>query len=993
MNPAQPFRLPQGGAVNRDYPVTVTFDGRQYQGYEGDTLASLLLANGVRLLGRSFKYHRPRGVLSIGSEEPNALVELRHGARREPNTRATTIEVFDGLTAASQNRYPSLQFDLLAANRLVQRFLVAGFYYKTFMWPAAFWEKVYEKQIRRAAGLGRAAHEADPDHYAHGHAHADIIVAGAGPAGLIATLAAGRSGARVILVEEQPWLGGRLGMEQHELNGQPATRWVADAEAELETMPNVRIFRRTALTGAYDHKVLTALERTADHYPAPPPGMPRQRLWTLRAKQVVLATGAFERPLVFDDNDRPGIMLASAVRGYLNRFAVAPGRRFVVATNNDDAYRTALDLAAGGLDVAAVLDARDEPGPAADRARDQGLRVLPGALSGRARGGRMLKAVDGVDHDGNVLERIGCDCLAVSGGYTPDVGLISHTGLKPEWDESIAAFVPGQTPAGYHCVGAAAGTLALDDCLRQGLAAGSEAARQCGLTTTEQTELPTAENEPETPLRPIWRVPGNGKAFVDYQNDVTADDIELANREGFQSVEHLKRYTTLGMATDQGKTSNVNGLALLARAQQRPIPEVGTTRFRPPSVPVAIGAFAGHRRGRAFAPTRHTAMFQWHEAQGARYVDAGHWLRPSCHPQAGEDVAAATRREASAVRQSVGICDVSTLGKIDVYGTDAGEFLSRIYINGFRKLPVGRVRYGAMLRHDGHLFDDGTTSRLAEDHYLMTTTTANAARVLAHLEFHAQVAWPELDVAVCSATEQWATMALAGPASRETLQAALPDAELSDESLPFMGVMELDGGGFPLRLFRISFSGERAYEVSVPWGYGQNIWERLMQAGAPHDITPYGTEALSVLRIEKGHAAGAELDGRTTAHDIGLGAMFHAQKKDFVGKPLGSRPALTDPARPRMVGLRATSGDTRLRGGAHLVADPAHASTETSLGWLSSVAYSPHVETWIALGFVSGGDARLGQTLYAVFPLRGETVPVEVCDTCFIDKEGSRLRD
>ncbi|MGD8710166.1 MAG: 2Fe-2S iron-sulfur cluster-binding protein, partial [Ectothiorhodospiraceae bacterium] len=633
MSTAQEFRLPQGGTVNRERPVTVTFDGREYAGYEGDTLASLLLANGVRLMGRSFKYHRPRGVLSIGSEEPNALVELRQGARREPNTRATTIEVFDGLNAASQNRFPSLKFDVLSANRLAQPFLVAGFYYKTFMWPAVFWEKVYEKSIRRAAGLGRASGAPDPDHYEHGHAHADVVIAGAGPAGLMAALAAGRSGARVILLEERPWLGGRLCLEQDRLNGQPAAQWVAEAEAELERMRNVRIFRRTTLTGAYDHTVLSALERVADHLPEPPHGTPRQRLWTLRAKRVVLAPGAFERPLVFDNNDLPGVMLSSAVRGYVNRFAVAPGQRFVVATNNDDAYRTALDLAANGLDVAAVLDARDNPGRAAERARDQGIRVLTGALPGRARGGHTIKAVDVVDNDGAALERIACDCLAVSGGYTPDVGLISQTGLKPRWDEAIAAFVPDEGPAAYRCAGAGAGVFELDACLRQGLAAGVEAAGQCGFAPGEQPQPPTVEQEPHKPLQPVWRVPGKGKAFVDYQNDVSAGDVALANREGYQSVEHLKRYTTLGMATDQGKTSNVNGLALLADAQQRPIPEVGTTRFRPPAVPVAIGAFAGHRKGRDFAPIRRTAMFQWHEANGARYVEAGQWLRPSCYPR------------------------------------------------------------------------------------------------------------------------------------------------------------------------------------------------------------------------------------------------------------------------------------------------------------------------------------------------------------------------
>ena len=990
MNGRQPYRLERGGALDRDRPVEITFDGHRYRGFAGDTLASLLLANGVRLMGRSFKYHRPRGVLAAGPEEPNALVELGTGARREPNTRATLVEARDGLVAASQNRYPSLRFDLLSVNGLLHRFLVAGFYYKTFMWPARFWESVYERRIRAAAGLGRAAGSPDPDRYEHVHHHTDVLIAGAGPAGLMAALTAASSGARVTLLEASAWLGGRLGWERETLDGRPAAAWVESVAARLASMDNVRVLRRTTLTSVHDHGVTSALEQVAGGEDETDPALPRQRLWVIRSACTVFANGGFERPLVFDDNDRPGVMLASAVRTYLNRFAVAPGRRFLVATNNDDAYRTAFDLAAAGCQVVAVADARAEPGAVAARAREQGLRVYTGALPARALGGRALRGVRLQGADGKVLDTLSCDCLAVSGGYTPDVSLASQCGPAPVWDAARAAFLPGKQPPGFRTAGGAAGVDDLAGCLASGAEAGEAAVREAGFEPTA-AGLPAVEHEAVGPVLPVWRCPGSGKAFVDFQNDVTAGDIHLADQEGFRSVEHLKRYTTLGMGTDQGKTSSVNGIGLLAAVQGRPISEVGTTRFRPPAVPVAIGAYAGHRRGASFVPTRRTAMDRWHRRHGAEFIEAGQWLRPAGYPRDGEDIAASTWREALAVRESVGMCDVSTLGKIDVMGPDAAEFLTRLYINGFHKLAVGRVRYGAMLRADGHLLDDGTTSRFAGDHFVTTTTTANAARVLAHMEYHAQVAWPDLDVAVCSATEQWATMAVAGPCSRDTLQRAFPDGDLSNEALPFMGYTELRGGAFPVRIFRISFSGELAYEVSVPWGFGEATWSRIMSAGREFGITPYGTEALSVLRIEKGHPAGPEFDGRTTAGDIGLERMVANQKADFVGRVLATREGLADPSRPRLVGLRAIDGSQRLRGGAHLLGESG-APLEESLGWLSSVSHSPHVGSWIALGFLRNGAERMGDTLQAVFPLLDEAVSVEVCQPCFLDPEGSRLR-
>jgi len=987
----QKNRLSTGGVIDRTKNVNFKFDGKTYQGYEGDTLASALLANDVHLMGRSFKYHRPRGCISADSHEPNAIVELRTGARLEPNTRATMAELYHGLEAGSQNAAPSLKFDVMSVNQLFGKFLTAGFYYKTFMWPAAFWEPIYEKFIRNAAGLGKAATEADPDTYEHSHAHCDVMVVGAGPAGLAAALSAGNTGARVMLLEENAFLGGQLSLAHDEIDGMPAGEWIADAAAKLAKMDNVTIMPRTVCFGYYDHNVMAALERVNDHVAEPQNHEPRQRMWSIRAKEVVLACGSQERPLIFDNNDIPGIMLSSAVKRYVDRYAVLPGKNIVICTNNDSGYVTAKILKAAGAKSITICDARQEASDIATKAFQAGMKVELGVLPAKAHGWHRVSSLSMQRLDGSPYGSVNCDLVAVSGGHSADVHLVSQTGVAPIWREDIQSFVPDKPIRQERSAGAGQGSFMLADCLAEGHKAGLDAVKAAGISSGKTTKTPTAEKQAYGAIHPVWRCPGSGKAFVDFQNDVTAQDITLAEQEGYVSVEHAKRYTTLGMATDQGKTSNVNGLAILAEARGMSIPEVGTTRFRPPYSPVAIGAFAGHERGKEFQPIRRTAMHRCHEKLGAVFVEAGQWLRPQYYPKPGEDIMDAIWRESDQVRKTAGICDVSTLGKIEIFGPDSGEFLNRLYINGWKMLAPGKARYGLMLREDGYVFDDGTTSRLADDHYFMTTTTANAARVLAHMEHYSQVVWPDLDVHFCSATEQWCGVAVAGPNARKILADAFGKAiDMSDESIPFMGVREFDWNGATARIFRISFSGELAYEVNVPWRFGEAMWDALYVAGEPHGMIPYGTEALGVMRIEKGHVAGNELDGRSTADDMGLGKMM-STKKHFIGLPMAKRSGMTDEKRPQLVGIKIAQSKGRLRGGAHLIESADDTSTEASLGWVTSVADSPAIGCYIALGYVQDGNQRHGSKMVAHYPLKNESVEVEIVSPHMFDAKGERL--
>ena len=986
-------RLRSGGLIDRTRSLLFSFDGRAYRGHPGDTLASALIANGVKVVARSFKYHRPRGILSAGSEEPNALVELRAGARCEPNTRATTVELYEGLLATSQNCWPSLRFDLQAVNSAIAPILSTGFYYKTFMWPPAFWEKIYEPLIRRAAGLGRAATQADPDTYEKAFLHCDVLIVGGGATGLMAALAAGRTGARVVLADEDFRLGGRLLSENRVVGERSAADWVAHVVAELQALASVRILSRTTIIGVYDGGTYSAIERVNDHLAVPPENEPRQRLWRIFAKRCVLAAGAIERPLVFGDNDRPGVMLAGAVRSYLNRYAAVPGHRAVVFGVGDDIATTVRDLVRAGATVEAVVDARTTvPEHIRAATKAAGARLVSGGVVTRAHGRMGVHAVD-VRTDTQQTISVNCDLLCISGGWNPTLHLTSHLGAPPIWDEAMAAFLPGAAPKGMVVAGAAAGKMGLSQALATGSRAGLEAADDCGFVG-QQVDLPEVQPDLTAQL-PLWRVRGTrGKAFVDLQNDVRDHDVALAEREGFRAAEHLKRYTTLGMATDQGKTSGVIGTALMAELTARSIPQTGTTTYRPPFTPVAIGALAGLHRGRHFRPTRVPPSHRWAEEQGAVFVETGHWLRAQWYPKTGEsDWLDSVKREVQTVRASVGVCDVSTLGKIDLQGADAAEFLNRLYSNTFTTLPVGRARYGLMLREDGFVFDDGTVSRLANDHFIVTTTTANAARVLEHMEYCHQWLWPELNLHLVSVSEQWAQLAVAGPRSRDVLRKVIDAShDISAASFPYMAAGPMTAmRGIEARLFRISFSGELAFEIAVPAGYGNGLIRRIMEIGREYDIAPYGTEALSVMRIEKGHVAGNEINGQTTARDLGLGRML-STKKEYIGRSMAQREALLGVDRPTLVGLKPVDRAERLRAGAHLIPEGAEPKPENDQGYLTSVAFSPTLEHWIGLGLLARGPSRHGERVRAYDPVRSGDVSVEVCDPVFYDAAEEKLR-
>ncbi len=976
-------RLPTGGLIDREHSLTFTFNGKQRSGFKGDTLASGLLANNQLFIARSFKYHRPRGIFSAGSEEPNGMVQLGRKNFSEPNTKATSIELYDNLNAKSQNYKLSLHHDLLGINDFFSPFLSAGFYYKTFMWPKLFWEKFYEPVIRNSAGLGKLSGYPDPDTYDKGFLHCDILIVGGGPSGLVAALTAGRAGARVILADEDFRLGGRLNSDKEEINNSSGGEWVERTLAELKSLENVRLMPRTVIFGNYDHGIFGALEQR----PEALPGVnkkPKSVLWRIYSKRSIICTGATERSIGFGNNDRPGILLAGAMRTYLNRFAVKPGEHVAVFTNNDSGYKTANDLA--DLDIAvSVIDTR------ADRDKNKGNKFLDFVAGGKLVNVQGKKAITSLTTaDGKSIK---VDSLAVAGGWNPNVHLTCHKRTKPVWNDKIFAFVPGKNLTdGMRVAGSVSGLFDLSSTLSSGVVEASEALVELGFQASPEITFETSE-EP-TELSPFWYVKeSEARSWIDLQNDVTTKDISQAYDEGFSDVEHLKRYTTLGMATDQGRTSNVSALAIMAEYTGKSISETGTTIFRPPYTPVPIGAFAGRSRGKHFRPTRLTPSHRWAQEQGAVFVETGNWLRAQWFPKEGEKHwRESVDREVLATRESVGVCDVSTLGKIDCQGKDTAEFLNRVYANAFLKLPVGKVRYGLMMREDGIVYDDGTVARLDETHYVITTTTANAVLVFRQLEFARQCLWPQLDVHLISTTDGWAQFSVAGPNSRKLLGRIVDDYDLSNESFPFMACANLTVcGGRRARLFRISFSGELAYEIAVPSRYGNSMMEVLMEAGKDLNVTPYGTEALGVMRIEKGHFAGNELPGQTTAFNLGLEKMV-SKKKDSIGNKLSERPGLNQTDALRFVGFIPVDRKKEFNAGSHFISKGKNKNLFNDEGWMTSVAYSPTLGHTIGLGFIKDGLNRIGETVDAVDPLRGKNTEVEICSPHFYDPDGSRQR-
>jgi sarcosine oxidase subunit alpha len=998
---SQKDRLGTGGRINRATELTFTFNGRTYQGYQGDTLASALLANGVHFVARSFKYHRARGIMTAGVEEPNAIVQLEQGAYSVPNARATEVELYEGLVATSVNADPSLEHDRMAVNQKFARFIPAGFYYKTFMWPRKWWPK-YEEKIREAAGLGKAPDVRDADRYDKCYAHCDVLVVGGGPTGLAAAHAAATAGARVVLVDDQRELGGSLLSGGTEIDGKPAMQWVEKIEAELRKLPDVTILSRSTAFGYQDHNLVTVTQRLTDHQPVSMRKGTRELLWKVRAKRVILAAGAHERPIVFGNNDLPGVMLASAVSTYIHRYGVLPGRDAVVFTNNDRGYQTALDLKACGAKVT-VVDARASASgvlPAA--AKRQGVTVMSGAAVTAAAGKWRVASVDVASYAsgraGSKIATLACDLVAVSGGFSPVLHLFAQSGGKAHWHDETACFVPGKSVQAEVSVGAAAGEFSLARGLRFALDAGVEAAKATGYSAAQRPVARHVAELAEDALLPVWLIGSREtaargpKQFVDFQNDVSAADILLAAREGFESVEHVKRYTAMGFGTDQGKLGNINGMAILAEALGKSIPETGTTTFRPNYTPVTFGAFAGRELGDFLDPIRKTCLHEWHAEQGAMFEDVGNWKRPWYYPRAGEDLHAAVARECLAVRNGVGILDASTLGKIDIQGPDAAQLLNWVYTNPWSKLEVGKCRYGLMLDENGMVFDDGVTVRLADHHYLTTTTTGGAARVLTWLERWLQTEWPDMKVRLTSVTDHWATFAVVGPKSRKVLQKVCEDVDFSNAAFPFMTYREGTVAGVAARVMRISFSGELAYEVNVPANVGRTVWETLMAAGEEFGITPYGTETMHVLRAEKGYIiVGQDTDGSITPFDLGMGGLV-AKSKDFLGRRSLTRSDTAKDGRKQFVGLLTDDAQFVLPEGAQIVAPDTRISTTEPtpmIGHVTSSYYSPILKRSIALAVVKGGLSKMGESV-AIPLANGKRVTAKISNPVFYDTEGVR---
>lgn len=976
------MRISTESLLDRESKVSFKFDGKSFLGYSGDTLASALLANDEKLLGRSFKYHRPRGILTAGSEEPNALVSILKNGQLTPNLRATEVEIYNDLEAFSQNRWPSVKFDFLRINDFFSSFLGAGFYYKTFMWPKKFWEKLYEPIIRRAAGLGKLSLTADKSYHEKAFAFCDILVIGAGPSGILSAMTAALSGVQVILVDEDFICGGRLNSETFEVDGIEAHQWAKNNVSKLELMPNVKIFKRTTIVGVYDGNTYAGLQKVGEYTKRPNENLPDSIFWRIVAKKCILCAGAIERPIAFKNNDRPGIMMASAVRTYLNRFGVSPGKKIIVFGNNDNARHTVFDLQAKGVEVIAYVDSRKDVPE---------IHQVPSFIDSVIINTHGINLLSGVTiKTGEVKTFLKCDCLAISGGWNPTIHLTSHMGVKPIWNEAISCFIsnPKAVP-NMEIAGAAAGVFSTKMAMKSGVYRTRKALKSLGVKHMA-IDIPEAEDENYI-CEPLWHIEGNGRAWLDFQNDVTVKDLKQSVQENMISIEHMKRYTTQGMAPDQGKNSNVNAIGIMSELTGQKIAVTGTTTFRPPFVPVSIGAIGAGGAGKRFAPIRHTTSHNFNKENNAPNVEAGLWYRPNWFPKKGEKSwRESCDREVEMVRSKVGVCDVSTLGKIDVQGPGSSALLDLVYSNKLSSLKLGRIRYGLMLREDGHVMDDGTCARIGKSHYIITTTTAAAGQVMRHMEFVLQVLRPDIDSKVISVTEHWAQFSIAGPKSRDLINSICKE-EISDKEIPFMNFLSVSINDVRARLFRISFSGEHAYEIAVPASYGDAMIRLLVSEAKKLGGGPYGMEALNVLRIEKGFITHAEIDGRVTAKDIGMSRMI-SEDKSCIGKVMASRPGLNSDQREQLVGLKPLNEKETLLAGAHVYCLHQQPKRIYDQGHITSVCYSPHLKSSIGLALIKNGQNRIGEKVKMVDHLRNLEVIVNITSPVFLDKTGSRVR-